>query len=118
MAALFNDGSIPYGSEVLTINAVTYVAENVTFDNPSVVKERTNEIGEPSGSFGVQGFVTGSATVQKAATGTAIPTPGLTFATSSFSGSSVTFIVTKVSPVFAQGDAMNFNIEFIKDYVA
>lgn len=118
MAALWNDGSIPYGCEVLTINAVTYVAENLTFDNPTQMIQRRNELNEPSGSVGVQDFVTGSATLQKAATATAVPTPGLTFATSTFSGSSVTFILTKVSPVFAQGDAMKFNIEFVRDYVA
>lgn len=118
MAALWNDGTIPYGSEVLTINSVTYVAENITFDNPTQTIQRRNETNEPAGSVGVQDFVTGSATLQKAATATAIPTPGLTFSTSSFSGAAVTFILTKVSPVFAQGDAMKFNIEFIKDYVA
>lgn len=118
MAALWNDGSIPYGSEVLSINSVSYIAENITFDNPSNVIQRRNEANEPSGSVGVQDFVTGSATLQRAATATAVPTPGLTFATSSFSGSSVTFILTKVSPAFSQGDAVKFNIEFIKDYAA
>lgn len=118
MAALWNDGAIPYGVEVLTINSVTYVAENLTFDNPSQTIQRRNEANEPSGSVGVQDFVTGSATLQKAATSTAVPTPGLTFSTSSFSGSAVTFILTKVSPVFAQGDAAKFNIEFMRDYAA
>ena len=113
MAALWNDGSIPYGSEVLTINSVTYIAENVSFDNPSVVQQRRNEVNEPTGSFGVQDFVTGSATLQKAATGTSVPTPGLTF-----TRSSVVFILTKVGEVLAQGDAMKFNIEFMRDYAA
>ena len=111
MAALWNDGSIPYGSEVLTINSVTYIAENVSFDNPSVVQQRRNEANEPTGSFGVQDFVTGSATLQKAATGTVVPTPGLTF-----TRDSVVYILTKVGEVLAQGDAMKFNIEFQRQY--
>jgi hypothetical protein len=111
MAALWNDGTIPYGSEVLTINSVTYIAENVSFDNPSTVVQRRNEANEPTGSYGVQDFVTGSATLQKAATGTAVPTPGLTF-----TRDSVVYILTKVGEVLAQGDAMKFNIEFQRQY--
>ena len=113
MAALWNDGAIPYGSEVLTIDSVTYIAENLSFDNPSVVVQRRNEVNEPTGSFGVQDFVTGSATLQKATTGTAVPTPGLTF-----TRSSVVFTLTKVGEVLAQGDAMKFNIEFQREYAA
>ena len=113
MAALWNDGAIPFGSEVLTINSVAYIAENVSYDNASVVVQRRNEVNEPSGSYGVQDFVTGSATLQKAATGTAVPTPGLTF-----TRDSVVYILTKVGEVLAQGDAMKFNIEFSRDYAA
>ena len=113
MAALWNDGAIPFGSEVLTISGTAYIAENVSFDNPSVVVQRRNEDNEPTGSYGVQDFVTGSATVQKAATGTAVPTPGLTF-----TRSSVIFILTMVGEVLAQGYAMKFNIEFQRDYSA
>jgi hypothetical protein len=90
---------------------VVYVAENLSFDNPSVVVQRRNEVNEPSGSYGVQDFVTGSATLQKAATGTAVPTPGLTF-----TSDSVVYILTKVGEVLAQGDAMKFNIEFQRQY--
>ena len=113
MAALWNDGAIPFGSEVLTISGTAYIAENVSFDNPSVVVQRRNEVNEPTGSFGVQDFVTGSATLQKAATGTAVPTPGLTF-----TRSSVVYILTKVGEALAQGDAVKFNIEFQRDYAA
>ena len=113
MAALWNDGAIPFGCPTLTINSVVYVAENLSFDNPSVVVQRRNEVNEPSGSYGVQDFVTGSATLQKAATGTAVPTPGLTF-----TRDSVVYILTKVGEVLAQGDAMKFNIEFSRDYAA
>ena len=97
----------------MTINSVTYIAENISFDNPSTVVQRRNEVNEPTGSFGVQDFVTGSATLQKAATGTVVPTPGLTF-----TRSSVVFILTKVGEALAQGDAVKFNIEFMRDYAA
>lgn len=115
MAALYNDGNVPYGSQVLTINAVTYVAEGITPKNPTKVIERRNELDEPSGQVLVQDFITGSAVLQLAAANTAMPTPGLTF-TADFlgAGSNQTWILSEVSPPLAQADAHKVNIEFRK----
>jgi len=109
MASLYNDGSIPYGSVVLTINAVTYIAENFSIDRPTAQIDRRNELNEPTGSVGIAEFVTGSATLQMAASATATPPLGNTFA-----HESETFYITQVGQVLAQGDAKKFTISFRK----
>jgi hypothetical protein len=56
MAALKNDGTIPYGSKVLTVGSsgggsggTTYVADNIELTRSTGAILRTNELGEPSG---------------------------------------------------------------------
>ena len=56
MAALKNDGTIPYGSKVLTVGSsgggsggTTYVADNIELTRSTGSILRTNELGEPSG---------------------------------------------------------------------
>ena len=99
MSAAINDGSIPYGSVVLTINSVTYVAESISLDLPTNVLERKNEVGEPSGQVLVNGFNTGSASLQLASTSTAHPANGMTFtADLQKAGTNQTYIVSQVSP--------------------
>lgn len=78
MAALHNDGTIPYASRVLTINSVAYVADNISVNRPTNTIRRTNELGEPSGSVGVAQHPTMSATVQLATTATVEPQSGNT----------------------------------------
>ena len=86
MAATYNDGTVQYGSKVLTINAVTYAADNITVNRPTKAVDRTNELGEPSGSVGIADFVAGSCTLQLASGSTAEPANGLTFAATFDSG--------------------------------
>lgn len=113
MSAAINDGSIPYGSQVLTINAVTYVAESITLSEPTNVIERMNELGEPSGQVLVNQFNTGSATLQLASTSTAHPANGMTFtADLQKAGSNQTYIVSEVSPQLGQQAAKTVNISF------
>jgi len=56
MSALKNDGTIPYGSKVLTVGSAgggsggtTYVADNIELTRSTGAILRTNELGEPSG---------------------------------------------------------------------
>lgn len=117
MAAAWNDGSIPYGAPTLTINSVTYICESYTPTRPTQTIQRRNGDNEPSGSVGINDFVTGSAVLQKAATSTAMPTPGMSFAhTEDATVGAETFKITSVSQAKSQGDATKFNIEFIKMY--
>ncbi|SRR6266568_1671721 len=73
-----NDGSIPYGSRVLTINSVTYVADNLIITRPRKMIERTNHLDVPSGQVSVPGFVSGTATLQLSTDG-AVPLADDTF---------------------------------------
>ena len=73
-----NDGSIPYGSRVLTINSVTYVADNLVITRPRKMIERTNQVDVPSGQVSVPGFVSGTATLQLSTDG-AVPLADDTF---------------------------------------
>lgn len=117
MPEAWNDGSIPFGSVTLTINSVAYIAESYTPTRPTAVIERRNAVNEPSGSVGVADFVTGSAVLQKAATSTAMPTPGMTFQhTEDSTVGAETFYITEVSQAKSQGEATKFNISFRKKY--
>lgn len=82
MAALYNDGTVVYGSMSVKVRQVNgtdqrgtanYVLDNLTINRPTKAVDRTNELGEPSGSVGIADFVTGSATSQIADTGTTNP---------------------------------------------
>src|SRR6266540_2244455 len=92
---LSNDGSIPYGSLVLTINNVTYVAEQIEVRRPTFIIERRNQLNQRSGQVIDDDFVTGTATLQLATGATAIPTNGMTFSTT-FEAAAETFIVSEV----------------------
>ena len=84
MAAFKNDGTVSYGSKVLTVGVssggaggTTYVAESIQLTDPSGLILRKNEIGEPSGQVAwnneVRSFTT---TLQLATTSTLPPAKG------------------------------------------
>ncbi|MEM6884780.1 MAG: hypothetical protein AAF571_07080 [Verrucomicrobiota bacterium] len=114
---LQNDGSIPYGSRVITINLVTYVADNIEVQRPTKEILRTDEVDEPSGAVTYADFVTGSATLQMATSSTAMPPLGQTF-TETFDTTvgSETFIIKNVSQPFEKGGERKVSIEFRKAY--
>lgn len=115
MAALLNDGSIPYGSKVFTINSVTYVAEDISIDDAAQKIDRKNEVGEPSGRVLVQDYVEGTATLQLASTSTAPPTNGMTFTQDlQHTGTNQTWALLKISPTFKQDEAQKVNVSFYK----
>lgn len=84
MSAFKNDGTIPYGSKVLTIGSAsggtggtTHVAENINLSHPSGLILRKNEIGEPSGQVGYNNDVRQfTCTLQLATTSTVPPSKG------------------------------------------
>lgn len=117
MSAFLNDGSCQYGSRVLTINSVAYVAENVTVNRPGITIERKSEIDEPNGQVSYSGFVTGSATLQLASGSTVIPVQGLTFSTTFVASiGSETFYLDSVDQPESQGSAKVCQISFRKKY--
>ena len=117
MAATWNDGTMVYGSTTLSINSVTYVAENVTITRAATVIEQRNELNEPSKSVGVADWVKGTATLQCAAAATAEPLAGLTFSKNWGGGTGTeNFIVTECGRALSQGEAVKFSVSFIKAY--
>lgn len=117
MSTSKNDGAIPYGSIVITINSVTYIADSFSISRPSKTIERTSEVDLPTGQISYDGFVTGSATLQLASDSTAIPAMYQTF-TSSVSGSSETFYIDSVTQPLEKGGEKKINITFRKQYNA
>jgi len=117
MSAFTNDGTVQYGSRVLTINGVDYVADNCEVTRPSKTIERTNEIGEPSGQVSYEGFVTGSATLQLATGSTAIPVQGLEFSTTWVASiGPETFYIDSVTQPESKDAEKKVNVTFRKKY--
>lgn len=118
MSAPWNDGSIPYGSRVLTINSVAYVANNIRIRRPAKTIKRTNEIDEPTGSVGVSDFVEGTAELQLATSSTAEPQNGMTFGPITFDAAigAETFIVQSPERGEEKASDKKMNISFIKKY--
>lgn len=109
-----NDGGLVFGSQVLTIDSVAYVAENISVDAPSAVIEQKNIYGVPSGQVIVEGFVTGTATLQLASSATVLPTIGDAFQLTTVGGVSVYFLVSQVGQAFSQDAETKVNISFRK----
>ena len=116
MAAIFNDGSVPYGSMVATVNGVGYIAESMTFTQPTTFIERRNELNEPSGGVTIEDFTTGSGVWQLATTGTTVPTMGTasTFPYTPQGGSAGVYYLTEVGLPLAQGETKKVNVSFRK----
>jgi hypothetical protein len=80
MSAFKNDGTVKYGSKVLTVGSAaggaggtTYVADNINLTRASGSILRTNEIGEPSGRVAFKNDVDSFTCVLQYATTTTVP---------------------------------------------
>jgi hypothetical protein len=116
MVALFNDGAIPFGGVVLTINSVTYIAEDIKLTKATNKIPRTDELGTLTGQVVVMGEISGSATLQLAAAATAIPPLGATgvFTSVLSSEASATYILTSVGLEMSKDGYHKVPIEFTK----
>lgn len=117
MPAFLDPTTIPFGSQVLTIGGVTFVAENIGFQQPSTSVERRDEDGDPSGQVIVAGFDNGTATLQLATTATTPVTIGATFTLSRAGGlATIGCVVSEVGDVLSQLDIKKLNISFRRRY--
>jgi hypothetical protein len=115
----FSEGDIPYGSQIITIGATAFVAENINYSEPSTLIERRNESGEASGQVVISGFGTGTATLQLATTLTMIPTIGATFTLTRNGGATAVTIgcfVSETSETYGQLEIKKVNINFRRRY--
>lgn len=112
----YNDLTVPFGSQVVTIGATAYVAENISYQEPSNIIERRDQVGAPSGQVVIAGFGNGSATLQHATTVTAVPTVGATFTLTKNDGTTIGVVVSETSESQAQLDAHKTNVNFRRRY--
>jgi len=84
--------ALPYGSRVVTIGAVGYIANNFSVSQSLNVIERQDSLGAPNGAVGIQQARTGSAQLQLASSSTTVPDVG-----TNFSADSVSYFTTEVS---------------------
>lgn len=109
-----NDLNVPYGSVVVTVNAVGFVAENVTITEPSTVIEVRDHLGVPSDQVIIPGFITGTATLQFPDTSTVAPTIGATFLYTANGSTAITYYVSEVGQPITQMDIKKVNVGFRK----
>jgi len=92
----------------VTINAVTYIAEDITVNNPSQVKEIADANAVPIGQALIPKNPSGTMKLQLATVNTVVPPKHSTF---SLFGS--TWYVTDVSTAYQQGEYTKVNVSFV-----
>lgn len=126
----YNDGTVQYGSRIWIIrdfDAVTLyatcVADNISVNRSTKAVDRTNEIGEPSGSVGVAEFITGSAQLQLASSSTKEPLCGQLIICNTTVNAQIdatigneTFFITSVARAESKESEKKWNITFKKKY--
>lgn len=114
----YNDVNIPVGAQILTIASVTFVAENISFTQPSTVLERRDEDGDPSGQVFIAGFDNGTATLQLATTSTVPPAIGATFTLTRNGGATIGCVISEVGEPQDQMDIRKINVSFRRRYAS
>jgi hypothetical protein len=110
MPLTFNDGNIPFGSEVVTINGTEYVAEDIDFEEKSTAIYRRNEVNVPNGAVYIQDLIKGKMTLQLASNDTPIP-ENQSLVTIPFRGSPTEFVITNVSQPLKQDQIHKLKME-------
>ena len=116
MAVTTNDGGVPFGSQIITVGATTFVAENITYNEPSTLVERRDETGTPTGQVMINNFDNGTATLQLAATPTVPPTRGATFTLTRNGGATIACFFSEISEVEGQSADRKVTIQFRRKY--
>ena len=92
-----NDGDMPFGTFVITVNAVDYVLDNWTPSRPANIVEQTGTKGEATRWAASRGFVTATATCQMEADDTAYLQQGDEFTYDDGTNGSETWSVVECS---------------------
>ena len=111
----YNDGGLVFGSQVVSIVSIAYVAESINVDKSTSVIEQKNEYGVPTGQVLIEQIPTGSMTLQLASSATVAPSIGNAFTLVPVGGgSSVTFLISKVGEQFSQDGETKLSVDFRK----
>lgn len=105
-----NNGSVAYGSYLVTVSGIGYVAENVNPSISSTVLERFNQVNEPSGQVLIPTFETATMTLQRPSASTVLPAVGATVAAGAGSGIAGSWFVSEASGAFEQGSIQKVNV--------
>lgn len=103
--------SLPYGTRVVTIAAVGYIANSFSTSSSLNVIERQDTLGAPNGAIGIRQAITGSTSLQLALSSTVIPDPGDEFS-ATIDGSAITFFITERSLPEEQAGFKTVDISF------
>ena len=110
----YNDGGLVFGSQVVSIVSVAYVAESINVDKSTSVIEQKNEYGVPTGQVLIEQIPTGSMTLQLASSSTVAPSIGAAFTLVPVGGGSATFLISKVGEQFSQDGETKLSVDFRK----
>lgn len=105
----FQDGTQAFGipDSPITVNSVTYIAEDINLSAPTTVVEIKDPNGIPTGQVLIPQVITGTAKLQFASSSTARPPLGNTFTLQS-----AVFYVSEVGTAYTQGGYVYANISF------
>jgi hypothetical protein len=108
--SIFSDGTQVFGipDSPVTINSITYIAEDINITRPSNRPEIKDASGLPIGQVIIPQIETGTAKLQLASGSTAIPTIGLTM----ILATAKTYYLTEVGRAYTQGNYAYVNISF------
>ncbi len=110
MPTVSNDGNIPFGSQVVTIGATDYVAEDIEFEEKTTSIIRRNEINVPNGAVHISDLVKGKMTLQLESIDTTIPENN-SECSMDFRGAAKDFIITNVAQPQKQDEIHKLKVE-------
>lgn len=106
-----SSANLPYGSRVVTVATVGYIANSFTTSQSLNVIDRQDTLGAPNGAIGIRQPITGSTSLQLATTSTQIPDCGDEFS-ATVDGSAITFFITERSLPEEQAGFRTVDISF------
>lgn len=107
----FQDGTQAFGipDSPVSINSVTYIAEDISLSYPQQRQEIKDGNGVPIGQVLIPQVITGSMKLQLATSSTVVPARNLTF---TLQGQ--TWIVETVGTAYTQGNYVYVNVTFVQ----
>lgn len=109
-----NDGGLVFGSQVLTINLVTYIAESFSLTDGSNRIASMNEFGVPNKQAFMDETPTGEATLQLASATTPLPPKYSVVPCITLNAVSVDCIITEVGHAKTQNGETKVTIKLYK----
>ena len=111
MTTPYVDNSVPFGGQLVTINAIPYIFESPNIKRPTKKITRPNQIGEPNGFALVADYVTGSSPVQITTSASDRLEVGTTF-TADFGNGSETWVIGEADEEHPMNGYWKQNVTF------